>query len=54
MVQAGISAVLLKPRPAENTLDHVEINASSTRRTEKRFWNHTAADGKCLHHFNPI
>lgn len=42
MVQAAISVVLLKPYPAENTLDHVEINGSSTCRTEKGFWHHTA------------
>lgn len=37
MVQAAISVVLLKPRPAENTLDPVEINESSTCRTEYGF-----------------
>lgn len=54
MVQAAISVVLFTPCPAENTLDPVEINGRSTCRAEKRLWNHNAADGKCLHHFNPV
>lgn len=48
MVQAAISVVLFTPCPAENTPDPVEINGRSTCRTEKRLWNHNAADGKCL------
>lgn len=54
MVQVAVSVVLGKSRPAENTLDLVDINASSTCRTEKRFCHWTAVDGKYSHHFNPI
>lgn len=54
MLEAALSVVLLKLCPAENTLDPFEINGSSTCRTEKGFWHHTATDGKCLHHFSPI
>lgn len=52
MVQAAVSVVLVKPCPAESTLDPVDINGSSTCRTE--FWHQTAVDGKCLHHFSHI
>lgn len=53
MVEAAVSVVLFTPCPAENTVDPVGINGSSTCRTEKKFWNHTAAHGKRLRHFNP-
>lgn len=54
MVEAALSVILVQPRPAENTLDPVDINGSSTCRTERRFWHWTSADGKRLRHFSHI